>query len=311
MKKFLAIIIAVILLAAMTPVAFAADTTVFFSASVNGVLEVAAQPITVSEPTVDAVLKAAHAQFFEGGESSYVASDDPMWGYFITEAWGIATTPYVVLNNAPLGADPAVPASANQAPVANGDNIVLCTSSDSSKSPVALTATVSGNTATVTAVTWLFDFATFSYSTSPFANAEVTDPITGASLGTTDADGVITLSLPESGIVAVGGMAAIFVGVPEPVAEEPPVEEPPVEEPPVEEPPVEEPPVVEVEEPPVEGPPVEEPPAEPEAPSEQHEVLPQTGGVSSSSIIGIIGFCLILAGACCIQSGKNSLLNST
>jgi LPXTG-motif cell wall-anchored protein len=70
-----------------------------------------------------------------------------------------------------------------------------------------------------------------------------------------------------------------------------------VEEPPVEEPPVEEPPVVEVEEPPVEGPPVEEPPAEPEAPSEQHEVLPQTGGVSSSSIIGIIGFCLILAGA--------------
>ena len=219
MKKFLAIIIAVILLAAMTPVAFAADTTVFFSASVNGVLEVAAQPITVSEPTVDAVLKAAHAQFFEGGESSYVASDDPMWGYFITEAWGIATTPYVVLNNAPLGADPAVPASANQAPVANGDNIVLCTSSDSSKSPVALTATVSGNTATVTAVTWLFDFATFSYSTSPFANAEVTDPITGASLGTTDADGVITLFAGERH--SSSGRHGSHLYVPEPVPRAP------------------------------------------------------------------------------------------
>ncbi len=302
MKKLLAIFIAVILLAAMTPMAFAASATVYFTASVDGVIDVAAQPITVSELTVDAVLKAAHAQFFEGGESAYVASDDPMYGYFITEAWGVATTPYVVLNNAPLGADSAVPANANQAPVADGDNIVLCTSSDSSSPPSGLTATVSDNTATVTAVSWALDFTTFAYTSTPYANAEVTDPVAGASLGTTDSNGVITLSLPESGVVAVGGLAAIYVGTPEPVAEEPPVEEPPAEEPPVEEPPAEEPPAEEppVEEPPVaEEPPVEEPPVveEPEAPSEQHDVLPQTGGVSPSSIIGIIGLCLIFASA--------------
>lgn len=307
MKKVLAIVIAVILLAAMTPMAFAASATVYFSASVNGKLEVAAQPITVSELTVDAVLKAAHAKFYSGGESGYVASEDPTWGYFITGAWGVSTTPYVVLNGAPLGADSSIPSTADKAPVADGDNIILCTSSDSSSVPVALSAVVNGNSATITAVSWSLSFTTFTYSSAPYANADVTDPASGASLGKTDANGTITVSLPESGVVAVGGLAAIYVGTPtveetpveEPPAEEPPAEEPPAEEPPAEEIPAEEPPVAEepvVEEPVVVVPVVEEP-AVVVPPSEQQNTLPQTGGVSASTVIGIIGFGLIMIGA--------------
>jgi hypothetical protein len=76
---------------------------------------------------------------------------------------------------------------------------------------VSLTATLSGDSATITATSWTFSMATFTYSHAPLANANVIDPETGASLGTTDAGGKITVTVPESGIVAIEGLAAIKV----------------------------------------------------------------------------------------------------
>jgi len=75
--------------------------------------------------------------------------------------------------------------------------------------PVSLMSTLSGDSTTVTATAWTLDFMTFTYSSAPFTNANVIDPTTGASLGTTDADGRITVTVPESGVVAIDGLAAI------------------------------------------------------------------------------------------------------
>jgi hypothetical protein len=206
------------LLMVMTPIALAADssgsgTTVYVSVSVDGELLVAAQPVTVTDMTVQGVIKAAHAEYYSSGASGYTAGIDPTFNMFlITRCWGIQATPYVILNDKPLGADPNVPPTVDAAPVAANDNIIICTSSDPMSKPaqpVSLTATLSDDAATVTATAWTLDFTTFTYSSAPLARAKVVDPATGASLGKTDADGRITVTVPENGIVAVDGLAAI------------------------------------------------------------------------------------------------------
>ena len=186
---------------------------VYVSVSVDGKLLVAAQPVTVTDTTVQGAIKAAHAAYYSGGEKGYKAGTDPTFNMFlITKCWGIQATPYVIVNGAPLGANPAVPATVDIAPVAANDNIIICTSSDMMSrpaQPVSLTATLSGDAATVTATAWTLDFSTFSYTSAPLANANVVDPATGASLGYTDDQGSITVTVPESGIVAIEGLAAI------------------------------------------------------------------------------------------------------
>jgi hypothetical protein len=208
MKKALAIVVAVLLLAAMAPVALAAGTTVNVSVSVDGKLLVAAEPDPVDTATVDAVIRAAHAAFYSGGESGYTAGIDSTWNMFlITQCWGVATTPYVILNDAPLAS------TADTTPVANGDNLIICLTSDmnTTPSPIYLKASVSGNSATVTANLWTLDFSTFAYSSSPFGGAKGIDPATGSSRGTTDANGSVTVAVPASGIIAIDGLAAIKV----------------------------------------------------------------------------------------------------
>jgi hypothetical protein len=124
----------------------------------------------------------------------------------ISQSWGVQNTPYVVVNDAPLQA------SVNAVPVAANDNVILITGANTSAlSPVSLTATVSGDTVTITAKAWTLSFATFTYSSAALAGATVIDPTTGEVLGTTDENGQITITIPASGIVAVGGMAAINV----------------------------------------------------------------------------------------------------
>jgi len=220
MKMVLALAIAVILLTVMTPIALAADssgsgTTVYVSVSVDGKLLVAAQPITITDMTVQGAIKAAHAEYYSGGESGYTAGIDPMFNfYLVSQCWGITATPFVILNGAPLGADLSIPPTVDVCPVVANDNIIICTSSDPMNKPaqpVSLTATLSGDSATVTATAWILDFMTFTYSSAPLANANVVDPTTGASLGTTDANGSITVAVPESGVVAIEGLAAINV----------------------------------------------------------------------------------------------------
>lgn len=213
MRKVLALVIVVIVLMAMTPIPLAAGSTVYVSVSVDGKLEVAAQPVEVTELTVQGAIKAAHTAFFSGGESGYAGGIDKAYNMFlITKAWGVSATPYVILNDAPLGA-PENPGTADTAPIKAGDNIIICTSGNPAvpATPVSLAATVSGDSAAVTATAWTLDFTTFTYSSAPLANTAVIDPATGASLGTTDADGSITVSIPESGAVAVDGLAAINI----------------------------------------------------------------------------------------------------
>jgi hypothetical protein len=220
MKVALVFAIAVISLLAMTPAVLAAGSadsgiTVYVSVSVDGQLLVAAQPVAITDMTVQGAIKAAHAKYYSGGESGYTAGIDRTFNIFlITQCWGVRATPFVILNSVPLGADPSIPPTVDAAPVAANDNIIICLSSDPMNrpaTPVSLAATLSGDTATVTATIWTFDFMKFTYSSAPLANANVIAPSTGASLGTTDKDGRITVTAPASGVVAVGGLAAINV----------------------------------------------------------------------------------------------------
>ncbi len=211
MKKVLAFVLVVFMLAAISPFAFAASATVNVSISVDGKLLVAAQPVSVTDLTVNGVLKAAHKAYYSGGESGYVADIDPTWNMFlITKCWGVSATPYVIINGYPLGS-PEVPDTADKAAVKAGDNIIVSTSSDPAvpAQAIALTATVADGAATVKATSWVLDFTTFTYKSSPLASAKIVDPVTGTALGTTDANGSITVTVPESGIVAVDGLAAI------------------------------------------------------------------------------------------------------
>lgn len=211
MKKLFALVIAMIALMVMIPSALAAGTTVYVSVSVDGKLEVSAQPVEITELTADSAVKAAHAAYYSGGESGYASGIDATYNMFlVTQAWGIAATPYIIVNGMPIGADPANP-TADTAPVQSGDNIIICTSSDteSPATPVSLTASVSGGSAGITATAWTLDFTTFTYSSAPLANTVLIDPVTGASLGTTDAEGNATVAIPESGVAAIAGLAAI------------------------------------------------------------------------------------------------------
>jgi hypothetical protein len=151
--------------------------------------------------------------YYSGGEKGYAAGIDSTFNMFlITKCWGIKATPFVIVNDKPLGADLTVPPTVDAAPVTANDNIIICMSSDPMSrpaQPVSLTATLFGNSATVTATAWTLDFTTFTYSHAPLANADVVDPVKGTFLGNTDIDGRITITVPESGIIAIKGLAAI------------------------------------------------------------------------------------------------------
>ncbi len=80
------------------------ETVAYVTINANGVLELEAQPIALTDGmTLEGVLKEAHRQFYSGGESGFVAGIDSTYNiYMISQCWGVATTPYVILNNAPL-----------------------------------------------------------------------------------------------------------------------------------------------------------------------------------------------------------------
>jgi hypothetical protein len=221
MKKLLAIVIVVMMLATMAPVALAeeaapaagGESTVYITVCVDGKIVVAAEPLTTTGTTVDTVLLDAHKAFYAEGEAGYIAGIDATWNMFlITKCWGVAATPFVIVNDGPLGST-ANPDTADKAAVNNGDNVIIATSSNADVPAVAVSLAVENGegTATITATNWVLDFTTFTYNTSPFADAEVTDPATGTSLGKTDAEGKVTVTPPESGVAVVGGVSAIRV----------------------------------------------------------------------------------------------------
>jgi hypothetical protein len=214
MKKVLALAIVVVMLAAMIPFASAASANVYVSVSVDGVLVLAAKPVTSPDGTLAGAVKAANAKYYSGGESGYAGDVDSTYNMFlITKCWGVEAIPYLITNGVPLGAD-AGDLVANEKVVKDGDNILICTGADAT--PVGLTATVSGNTATITVMSWSLS-QSFTYSSAVVPKAKLTDPATGAVVGTTDAKGVATVTIPASGIVAFDGYAAIYLGSTDPI----------------------------------------------------------------------------------------------
>ena len=211
MKKVLACIIAVLLLVSMMPVVHAADATVYVTVSVDGKLELAAQPVTVSDLTVEAALIKAHEQYYSGGADGYASGIDATYNMFmISQFWGVPGTPCVIVNGAPLGSDMTMPSTADICPVAAGDNIIISVATDPMTAPNPYVSMAAAD-GLVSAKLWTLDFMTFTYKSSPLANAAVVDAATGASLGTTDAAGNITVSGVD--VVAIDGLAAIPLNV--------------------------------------------------------------------------------------------------
>lgn len=224
MKKVLACIIAVLLLVSMMPVVHAADATVYVTVSVDGKLELAAQPVTVTDLTVEAALIKAHEQYYSGGAAGYASGIDATYNMFmISQFWGVPGTPCVIVNGAPLGSDMTMPATADVAPVAAGDNIIISVATDPMTAPNPYVSMAAAD-GLVSAKLWTLDFMTFQYKSSPLTNAAVVDAATGASLGTTDAAGNITVSGVD--VVAIDGLAAIPLNVPtNSTATNPPIQE--------------------------------------------------------------------------------------
>lgn len=187
-------------------------TTVYFSIAVDGELQVAGAPVTVSEPTVEAVIRAAHAKYFDGGEAGFAAGTDPMYGiYMINTCWGIASNPYVILNSAPLAAgENALSLTADTAAVMNGDNVVIIINTDfmNPKPVVSLAVSTDGEEASVTAIEWTLDIMTFTFKNAPFADCVLLDA-DGNLLGKTDADGKATVK--AQGVVCADGYSAAYI----------------------------------------------------------------------------------------------------
>jgi hypothetical protein len=176
----------------------------------NGQVEVAAQPITPDEMTIEGVLIKAHENWYSGGASGYAAGIDPTYNmYLIESAWGVVGVPFISQGEAMMGSTPV-----NAVAVAPGDNIIMTTTGAAMAVTLTATAGETENEIVVTAKSQTFDISTFGYMAGKLSGARVIDSA-GAELGTTDGDGVIVITIPEDegwdGVVIVEGLAAINV----------------------------------------------------------------------------------------------------
>lgn len=210
MKRVFSLAVVVLLLVMVcAPAALAADggATVTVSISVNGELVLAAEKVTTSATTVDALLQEVHAAYCPEGADGYASGIDATYNMFmISKVWGVVNTPYVILNAAPLATgENAAYTAADSAPLKDGDNIVIIQDTTYMVPVVSLTAVEEGGNVTLTATKWALDFNTFTYNGSPYVG-EVTDA-SGASLGTTDGSGVLTV--PATAKAVIAGVCAI------------------------------------------------------------------------------------------------------
>jgi hypothetical protein len=161
--------------------------------------------------TVDAVIKAAHEAYYADGLNGYQA-DESQFGagyYIINKCWGVKNIPCIIINEHPNSE--TVFQSVKAVKVKANDNIIICTvKSGGTLAPVSLKAVVSDGKVTITAKIWTMNPANYTWSSKFHANANVVDS-TGAVLGTTDANGQITIDIPADGIVIIEGKAAINV----------------------------------------------------------------------------------------------------
>lgn len=187
-----------------------APITVYVSISADGVLQIASQPVEVTTYSVEAALVAAHEKYYPGGISGFGAGIDPTYGmYMINTCWGVATTPYVILNTAPLGSGAnSAYISADTAPVAAGDNIIVVADASGMTPPCSMEYDPSNGVVKVNQ--WALDFTTFQYTSAALENVDIVDAQTGEVLATTNALGIGNVrKTPACGVVAYKGVGAI------------------------------------------------------------------------------------------------------
>ena len=187
-----------------------APITVYVSISANGVLQIASQPVEITTYSVEAAIVAAHEKYYPGGISGFGAGIDPTYGmYMINTLWGVATTPYVILNTAPLGSGAnSAYISADTCPVTAGDNLIIVADASGMTPPVSMEYDPSNGVVKVNQ--WALDFTTFQYTSAALENVDVVDAQTGEVLATTNALGIGNVrKTPACGVVAYKGVGAV------------------------------------------------------------------------------------------------------
>ena len=189
-----------------------APITVYVSISANGVLEIASQPVQVTTYSVQEALKEAHRQYCPQGEAGFGDGINSTYGmYMVNTVWGVKTTPYIILNTAPLGTMAnADYTTADTAPVKEGDNIIVV--ADAAGVTPACSLEYDPTSQLVKLQQWALDFTTFKYTPGAIEGVDIIDAQTGAVLGTTNALGNARLTKqPTSGVVAYQGVGAVRV----------------------------------------------------------------------------------------------------
>jgi len=189
-----------------------APVTVYVSISANGVLEIASQPVQVTTYSVQEAIKEAHRQYCPQGEAGFGDGINASYGmYMVNKIWGVETTPYIILNSAPLGTMAnADYTTADFAPVKEGDNIIIV--ADAAGVTPACSLEYDATSQLVKLQQWALDFTTFKYTPGAIEGVDIIDAQTGAVLGTTNALGNARLTKqPTSGVVAYQGVGAVRV----------------------------------------------------------------------------------------------------
>ena len=187
-----------------------APITVYVSVSANGVLEIASQPVEITTYSVEAALLAAHEKYYAGGTTGFHAGSDNQYAmYMIDTIWGVPTTPYVILNTAPLGSGAnAAYISADTAPVSPGDNIIVV--ADAAGLTPAVSMEYDSSNGVIKVNQWSLDFTTFQYTSAALENVDIVDAQTGEVLATTNALGIGNVrKAPACGVVAYKGVGAV------------------------------------------------------------------------------------------------------
>ena len=187
-----------------------APITVYVSVSANGILEIASQPVEVTTYSVEAAILAAHEKYYAGGTSGFHAGSDNQYAmYMIDNIWGVPTTPYVILNTAPLGSGAnAAYISADTAPVSPGDNIIVV--ADAAGLTPAVSMEYDSSNGVIKVNQWSLDFTTFQYTSAALENVDIVDAQTGEVLATTNALGNGNVrKVPACGVVAYKGVGAV------------------------------------------------------------------------------------------------------
>ena len=187
-----------------------APITVYVSISADGVLQIASQPVEITTYSAEAALIAAHEKYCPLGAAGFGAGIDPSYGmYMINTCWGVATTPYVILNTAPLGSGAnSAYISADTCPVKAGDNLIVVADASGLTPPVSMEYDQSNGVIKVNQ--WALDFTTFQYTSAALENVDVVDAQTGEVLATANALGIGNVrKAPACGVVAYKGVGAV------------------------------------------------------------------------------------------------------